>query len=119
MSPSNIMLFLGLAKPMYAAIGSLNMSVILPMGICLVLTILALAKGVEFCLRRQYSVFMHAVIGIVLASTIVIIPPIKALIEPGYVFTTGPMDIVIYVLCFAAGTLCAWLLSKIQKPEEA
>ncbi|MEG0995375.1 MAG: DUF368 domain-containing protein, partial [Clostridia bacterium] len=33
MSPSNIFFFLGLAGPMYAAIGNLNMGVVLPMGL--------------------------------------------------------------------------------------
>lgn len=118
MSPSNIFLFLGLATPMYAAIGHLDMSVILPMGFCLLATVLLLSRGVDYCLRKQYSIFMHAVIGIVLASTIMIVPPIKQLIEPAYTFSTSLMDILTYVGCFAVGALCAWLLSRIQKPEE-
>lgn len=115
MSPSNIFLFLGLAGPMYNAIGNLDMSVILPMGACLVITVLALSKGVDYCLRRRYSVFMHAVLGIVIASTSVILPPVKLLITPGYTFATGFTDILIYIACFAVGTLCAWGLSKIQQ----
>ncbi|NLO83978.1 MAG: DUF368 domain-containing protein [Clostridiales bacterium] len=118
MSPSNIFLFLGLATPMYAAIGNLDMSVILPMGFCLLATVLLLSRGVDYCLRKQYSIFMHAVIGIVLASTIMIVPPIKQLIEPAYTFSTSFVDILTYIGCFAVGALCAWLLGKIQKPEE-
>ena len=40
MSPSNIFFFLGLATPMYASIGALDLGVILPMGVCLLLTVL-------------------------------------------------------------------------------
>ncbi|MEG1015098.1 MAG: DUF368 domain-containing protein [Clostridia bacterium] len=118
MSPSNIFFFLGLAGPMYAAIGNLNMGVILPMGLCLLATVLLLSNGVGYCLKRWYSLFMHAVIGIVIASTLVILPPVKLLLEPGYTFAMGATDILVYVGCFAVGVLCAWLLGRIQKPEE-
>ena len=43
MSPSNIFFFLGLATPMYASIGALDLGVILPMGVCLLLTVVLLS----------------------------------------------------------------------------
>lgn len=115
MSPSNIIFFFGLQAPMYAAIGNLDMSVIIPMGLALLATVLALSKGIDYCLKKQYSYFMHAVIGIVIASTIVILPPVKVLIEPGYTFATGFGDILIYLVAFAVGAVAAWALSLIQK----
>ena len=115
MSPSNIFFFLGIATPMYAAIGALDMSVLIPMMLFLVLTIVLVSRAVGVCLEKWYSVFMHAVVGIVLASTIVILPPVKLLIQPGYSFGTGAMDILIYVVCFALGALSAWGLGKIDK----
>ena len=115
MSPSNIFFFLGIATPMYAAIGALDMSVLIPMMLCLVLCVVLVSRLVGICLEKWYSVFMHAVVGIVLASTIVILPPVKLLIQPGYTFGTGAMDIVIYVVCFALGALSAWGLGKIDK----
>ena len=117
MSPSNIIFFFGLQAPMYAAIGNLDLSVILPMGLALLITVLGLSKGIDYCLKKQYSIFMHTVIGIVIASTIVILPPVKVLIEPGYTFATGFGDIVIYIVAFAAGAVAAWALSLIQKDE--
>ena len=102
---------------MYAAIGNLDFSVILPMGLALLATVLALSKGIDYCLKKQYSIFMHAVIGIVIASTIVILPPVKVLIEPGYTFATGFADILIYVVAFAIGAVAAWALSLIQKDD--
>lgn len=117
MSPSNIMLFLGIASPMYTAIGNFDLTVIIPMGLSLLLTILALSKGVGFLLEKFYSIFMHAVIGVVLASTIVILPPVKLLIDTEYSFKTGAIDWLIYILCFGAGIGAAFLLNLIQKPE--
>ena len=115
MSPSNIFFFLGIATPMYAAIGALDMSVLVPMLVCLALCIVLLSRFIGVCLKRWYSVFMHAVVGIVIASTIVILPPVKLLIQPGYSFATGAMDIVIYAVCFLLGLLSAWGLGKIDK----
>ena len=107
MSPSNIFFFLGLATPMYASIGALDLGVILPMGVCLLLTVVLLSRGVGYCLKRWYSLFMHAVVGVVLASTVVILPPVKLLISPGYTFAMGLGDWLIYAGCFAAGAVLA------------
>ena len=60
-----------------------------------------------------------AVIGIVIASTIVILPPVKVLIEPGYTFAAGLKDILLYVVAFAVGAVAAWALSLIQKDGSA
>jgi uncharacterized membrane protein YqaE (UPF0057 family) len=62
---------------------------------------------------------MHAVIGIVIASTIVILPPVKVLIEPGYTFATSLTDILLYAAAFAVGAATAWALSLIQKDDSA
>lgn len=113
MSPSNIFFFLGLATPMYASIGALDLGVILPMGVCLLLTVVLLSRGVGYCLKRWYSLFMHAVVGVVLASTVVILPPVKLLISPGYTFAMGLGDWLIYAGCFAAGAVLAWALGKV------
>lgn len=118
MSPSNIFFFLGLATPMYAAIGSLDLGVVLPMGLCLLVTVVSLSNGVQYCLKRWYSIFMHAVVGIVLASTVMILPPVKTLLEPGYAYATGLTDWLIYLGCFVLGALCAWGIGKIDKPAE-
>lgn len=115
MSPSNIFFFLGLATPMYAAIGGLNLAVLLPMVACLAATIIVLSKGVQLCLKRWYAPFMHAVVGVVLASTVVILPPVKVLIQPGYTYATGAADWAVYAVCFALGLLSAWGLGKIEK----
>ena len=117
MSPSNIFFFLGLATPMYASIGALDLGVILPMGVCLLLTVVLLSRGVGYCLKRWYSLFMHAVVGVVLASTVVILPPVKLLISPGYTFAMGAGDWLVYAACFAAGAALAWALGKVQGKE--
>lgn len=112
MSPSNLFFFLGLATPMYAAIGAMDFGVLVPMLVSLVLCIVLLSRFVNLCLKNWYSIFMHAVVGVVLASTIVILPPVKLLIEPGYTFAMGALNWIIYAVCFAAGCVCARLLGS-------
>ena len=100
-----------------SSIGALDLGVILPMGVCLLLTVVLLSRGVGYCLKRWYSLFMHAVVGVVLASTVVILPPVKLLISPGYTFAMGLGDWLIYAGCFAAGAVLAWALGKVQGKE--
>ena len=108
---------IAVGMPMYASIGALDLGVILPMGVCLLLTVVLLSRGVGYCLKRWYSLFMHAVVGVVLASTVVILPPVKLLISPGYTFAMGLGDWLIYAGCFAAGAVLAWALGKVQGKE--
>ncbi len=112
MSPSNIFLFLGLQGPMYEGIGNLDMSIILPMGVCLVLAIVLLSKTINYCLKNHYSVFMHGIVGVVLASTVVIIPPVKMLLDPSYTFAMGAGNWIVYAVCFAAGCVIAALFGS-------
>ena len=79
--------------------------------------VVLLSRGVGYCLKRWYSLFMHAVVGVVLASTVVILPPVKLLISPGYTFAMGLGDWLIYAGCFAAGAVLAWALGKVQGKE--
>lgn len=110
LSSSSFFIFFGLYQPMTAAIGHLDFSVIIPMGIGLVLSIVLLARGMNWLLKRAYPYVMHAIFGIVIASTLAILP----LGEPA---TAG--QIAIYVVCFAAGCGIAftmdWMSNKFKK----
>lgn len=74
LSSSNFLLFLGLYEPMSAGIGSLDMAVILPMGIGFAATVLSLAHSMNSLFDKKYEVAYHFIIGTVLASTLMIIP---------------------------------------------
>lgn len=74
MSPSNFIVYLGLYKAMADGFKALDFSVIIPIGIGGLLTILLLAKVVNFIFDNYYSKFFHFIMGVVLASTIMIIP---------------------------------------------
>ncbi len=74
MSPSNFIVYLGLYKSMADGFKALDLSVIIPIGIGGLLTILLLAKLVNYIFDHYYSIFFHFIMGVVIASTLMIIP---------------------------------------------
>lgn len=76
----------------------------------LVVTVLALARMVNYLFEKRFSFAFHAVVGIVVASTLVIIP----------VTYRGKVEILLSVVCFVVGVVAAWLLSKLEgRKDEA
>ncbi len=74
MTSSSILMSLGIYQDMNAGIASLDLKVIIPWLIGLGVTALSVARLVNFCFERKYSIAYHAVVGVVIASTVVIIP---------------------------------------------
>lgn len=74
LSPSNFIVYMGLYTAMADGFKSLDLSVIIPIGIGGLVTVLLLSKVIEAIFERYYSYFFHFIVGIVLASTIMIIP---------------------------------------------
>lgn len=74
LSPSNFIVYMGLYTAMADGFKTLDFSVIIPIGIGGLVTILLLSKVIELIFERYYSYFFHFIVGIVLASTIMIIP---------------------------------------------
>ncbi|MCR5294261.1 MAG: DUF368 domain-containing protein [Lachnospiraceae bacterium] len=74
LSSSSILIYLGLYEPMTAGIADLDFSVILPLLAGLLLTAALTARLVSFLFEHHYSLVSGAVIGIMLASTLMILP---------------------------------------------
>ncbi len=111
MSPSALFIFLSVYEPMSAGIAAFDWSVILPMGATLILTVVALSRGVTKLFDRKYSYAMHISLGVAAASAVSILP------------IGAPADfahILIYQACFMLGLFVALWMDKlnegIQKP---
>ena len=74
LSPSNFLVYLGMYKAMSDGIKTLDVSVVLPIAIGGIATVLIFSKLVDFILSRWYAIFFHVILGVVLASTVMIIP---------------------------------------------
>ena len=99
----------GLFTPMAEGFARLDMAVILPWLLGMALIVLTLARVVNWCFQTHYPLFYHAVFGIVLASTVVIIP----------LHYDGARDVLTCLLAGALGALAAYLSAKLQPKEDA
>lgn len=107
LSPSNFILYMGLYQKMSDGFKSLDMGVIIPIGIGAVVTVILLSKIIENIFKTNYSKFFHFIVGIVAASTLIIIPTDYT----GFGFVQ-------YALCLItllAGILLGWWMSKLEE----
>lgn len=74
LSPSNFLLYLGLYKGMSDGIKNGNLGVLIPIIIGLLVILAALSKVMEFIFQHAHAKMFHLIFGIVIASTVMIIP---------------------------------------------
>lgn len=74
MSFSTLLMPLGLYTPFVEGLGRLRPSVLVPGVLGAVVTIVLLAKAVDRLFERHYSIAFHAIVGVVSAATLVIVP---------------------------------------------
>ena len=104
MSFSTLLMPLGLYTPFVEAIGNLDFGVLIPAGISALATMLLLAKAINTLMDRYYSIVFHAIIGIVIAATVMIIPVGS--------FAASVSGCILNLGCLAAGVVIALMLDK-------
>jgi putative membrane protein len=110
LSPSSLFFFMGVMEPMMAGISALSIPVLLPMGLGLIACVLLLSRGMECLLHNRYAAVSHAILGLAIASTVVILP-LDAV--------HSVSDVLIYALCFAAGLVIALWMDRMNRKLEA
>ena len=110
MSFSTLLMPLGLYEPFVAGIGHLDMEVLIPGGIGGLATLILLSRAVNTLFDRHYSVAFHAIVGIVIAATVMIIP-FSAIAE-------SVTSCVINLLCLAVGAAASLWLDKFNQKYE-
>lgn len=110
MSFSTLLMPLGLYTPFVDGLGTLNLSVVIPGGIGALLTIIALSKAVQALFDHYYSFAFHAIIGIVVAATVMTVP-----------VDTFADTALANVICLVVGIVAALALDKFNSrfPKEA
>ena len=111
MSFSTLLMPLGLYTPFVSGLGSLDFGVIIPGVIGAVVTVVCLARAVNYLFKRWYSTAFHAIIGVVVAATIVIIPFGS--------FAESTASCVTNLVCLAFGVAAALLLSRFNAKHSA
>ena len=104
MSFSTLLMPLGLYTPFVDGLGSLQFGILVPAGIGAIITIICLARAVDALFDRFYPYAFHAIIGVVLAATLMIVPVDS--------FTASPMAAVVNVICLVVGVAAALALDR-------
>ena len=107
LTSSSIMMSLGIYEAFNAGLAGFKLEVVIPWVIGMILTAAALARIVEYIFKKHYSQAFHAVIGIVVSSTLMIFPIFEKY---------SVSDVLISAGCVIIGFIVAFKLShfKIQ-----
>ncbi len=104
MSPSNFLIYLGLYQPMAAGIRGLDPGVAVPLFLGGVICVLLFARLVSMLFRKFYAFMYHLILGVVVGSTIAIIP-----------WTVRGWALAVSALMFIAGAVTSFGLSKLDE----
>lgn len=105
LSSSSLLLFFGLYQPMLDGIAKLNFGVLIPLGIAFVACILLLSKAVNKLFEKQHNIASHAIVGIVIATTLMILPS----------FNTTFINVLFYLLSIVLGGIVSYIFSRVCK----
>jgi putative membrane protein len=74
LSPSNFLVYLGLYKPMVDGFKTIDIAVLLPIFAGLAICLFSLSALMDMLFKKAYAGLFHFVVGIVIASTLMIVP---------------------------------------------
>ena len=103
LSSSSMLIFLGLYQPMLAGMARLDFGVLIPLGIGALAVVLTLSRAVNALFNKHYSLASHIILGIVAATTVVIVPTDFA----------GAGQLAVCGVCVIAGIGAAIAISRI------
>jgi putative membrane protein len=106
MSPSNFLVYMGMYKPMVDAFKTFDFSVLLPLFAGLAICLFSLSKAMDFVFKKAYADLFHIILGIVFASTLMIIPTD---------FNYASLGTVICILAFIIGGVLGFWMSKLEE----
>ncbi len=97
-SSSTLLLFFGIYEQMSHGISHLDFSVLIPLGCAMLATLLLFSKLMKYVFDKFHSVASHAIMGFVIATTLMILPS----------FATSFGNICVYLLCIGGGAVAAY-----------
>jgi len=112
LSPSNLMVYMNLYKPMADGIKGLDLMVVAPLLVGALACVVLLSKLMHYIFSRAYAVLYHCILGFVLASTLIIVP---------FDFNYLSLGLVWCIAACAAGAALAYSMSRLEdkyKPQE-
>lgn len=107
LSPSNFLVYMGLYKAMADGFKEIRLDVILPLGLGGIVCVLGLSKVMDYIFAKAYSKLFHFILGVVFASTIMIIPTDYS--------ELGLLGISLCPVLFIAGAILGWWMSRLEE----
>ena len=107
MTSSSILMAVGLLTPMIDGIASFDAAVVIPWLLGMGSVVVLLARLVNWLFKAHYSIAYHAVVGIVLASTLIIVP----------LHYADTSELLLCIACAAVGALLAHWSGKLQAKD--
>ena len=109
LSPSNFLMYMNLYEPMNEGIKNIDLSILIPVAIGGIACVLIFAKLIAYILKRAYAPIFHFIFGVVIASTVIILPSFAD--YSGITITAG----VITVLLFLVGAVIGYSMELLDK----
>ena len=107
LSPSNFLVYMGLYKAMADGFKEARLDVILPIGLGAVFCVLTLSKLFDFIFSKAYSKLFHFILGVVFASTVMIVPTDYT--------NLSLLGIIFCPILFFAGIALGWWMSRLEE----
>lgn len=114
LSPSNLLIILGLYAPMLKGFKSFDPLVFLPIAIGGIISMLVFSKAMEKLIQKHHSRVYHFILGIVLASTILILVPNPYSSESITYQNATISDWGLSLVLFLVGMALAFWMSKLE-----
>lgn len=111
LSSSSILIFMGLYQEMTAGISRFDLGVLIPLVLGILCTALLSARFVNRLFERHHTIAYHAILGIVIASTLLIVP----------LEFKDATEVLLSAVCAVLGFLAAWSMDRFGqrvKPAE-
>lgn len=107
MTSSSILMAVDLLAPMIEGITTFDLSVLVPWLLGMLSTILLLARLISWLFRAHHTLASHAVVGVVLASTLIIVP----------VQYANAGEALLCLVCAVVGAVLAHFSGKLQAKD--
>lgn len=114
LSSSNFLIYMNLYEPLTKGISRLDFSILIPVAIGGLLCIISLSKLVNYLMNLYYAIIFHFILGVVIASTLIILPSQQAFAA------LSTIEKFFSIMLFFVGLVLGLWMSKLElkyKPE--
>lgn len=119
LSPSNFLMYFGLYDKMAGGIRVIDLSVIIPIALGGIITVLLFSKLISFLLNKYYSKMKHIILGLVLGSSIAIFPTVIVPDFRNLAKTNTDKNLILMIIAsvvlFIVGAATTYFFSKIEE----